>query len=231
MRNDYDITFNLESNENPPKFFDDMDYFTSLFTDINEETLEKFLEEIKDWNKIKKYSYKFVHPIKKKFIGPDRVNLNEVYSFYFISPKLFVVEIHSYGSGFPFADTFVSITQYRFNSNYKYNQNEGIFKFTTSCSLMFTVLFKKSCLFSGKIEDEGLKESEEVLKYGSYEKIKTILEAHNENFNQMFIKLNDENMRKTTSRFCSDIQLMANEQPEIEINEDLSNEIEPHSGQ
>ena len=184
-----------------PKFFEDTENFLSLFSNIEEDNLNEFLDDISKWPKMFKFSYKFMHPIKKKIVGPDKLSLKEVYTCYFVSPKLFIVEVTCYGYNFPYSENFVTFSQYKFNTNYKFNQNEGIFKFNTSITLMFQIHFVKSCYFSGLIESEGYKESEENLRFGIYEKLRKVLDNQTENFNQHFSKLNDENIRRTTSQF------------------------------
>ena len=49
LRNDYDIKFeNLTMSENNkiPAFFEDIDYFLSIFSNIEEENLIKFFDDI-----------------------------------------------------------------------------------------------------------------------------------------------------------------------------------------
>jgi hypothetical protein len=204
LRNDFDLTYERVTegiNSEIPKFFEDPEHALTLFSNIDEDSMTNFLEEIKNWPKMVKFYFKFIHPIKKKLIGPDKVTLREEFCVYFVSPKLFIVEITNYGFNFPYSDCFNTITQYRFNTNYKYSASEGIFKFNTTCTVMFQIVFVKSCFFKGMIEDEGYKESLENLKFKTYEKIKTVLDSEGQIFMELFEKLNEENLIKTKNNF------------------------------
>jgi hypothetical protein len=195
IRNDTDITSETSAQE-IPKFFKDLEYFLNIFANFEEEEMVSFLDEIPNWNKFYKYNYKLTHPIKKKMFGPDKVILKEDTVVYFVSPKLMIVEVISVGSGFPYCDTFINVTQWRFNTEYKYVSSEGTFKFETNVSCMFLINFLKSCMFKSVIESEGYKESEEALKGNNFEKIKCVLIPQEELFTQQFNKMAEENQRK-----------------------------------
>jgi uncharacterized cysteine cluster protein YcgN (CxxCxxCC family) len=230
LRNDFDLTYERVTegiNSEIPKFFEDPEHALTLFSNIDEESMTNFLEEIKNWPKMVKFQFKYTHPIKKKLIGPDRISFREEFCVYFVSPKLFIVEITNYGFNFPFVDCFHTVTQYRFNTNYKYNPTEGIFKFNTTCTVMFQIVFTKSCLFKGTIEDEGYKESFENLKFKTFERITEVLESQGKIFMEMFEKLNEENMIKTKNTLTSENNNFFNTEKSEEkiIQEDKMSEI------
>lgn len=199
MRNDYDLQFSFLDNTSEciPNFFQDIEQTISLFGNPEEESFETFLNDVSSWPKALRYHYNFMHPIKKKLIGPDRLRLKQEFNIYFVSPKCLIIEDIGYGYEFPYADCFVTTMQYRFDTNYKYSVNEGIFKFSTSFTCMFTMDFVKSCFFKGMIEDEGYKESLENVKFNTWEKFKTVLDSQTEVFKQHFEILSEENLRKT----------------------------------
>jgi hypothetical protein len=203
LRNDANIVFEQPS-LNVPKFFDDIEYTSSVFVNLEEEAISEFLNDIDNWpTQPTVFNYKFIHPIKKKFVGPDRLKLKDEYSIFFVSPKLLIIENINYGSDFPYADCFFSIVQYRFTTDYKYSSAENIFKFTTSMSVMFQIVFVKSCLFRSIIESEGYKESEENLRFNTCEKMKMVIEQQSEFFGQQFTMMNEEHLRKTNVKVFS----------------------------
>jgi hypothetical protein len=217
MRNDTNIIYELNSKE-CPKFYDDMEYMTSLFVNLDEETINEFLNDIEKWTtKSTVFNYKFIHPIKKKLVGPDRLKLKDEYNLFFISPKLLIIEIISYGSDFPYADCFIPIVQYRFNTEYKYSANENIFKFKTDITISFKIEFVKSCLFKSIIESEGFKESEENLRFNTYEKMKTVIDKQAEYFNEHFVKMNEEHLRKATGK----LTLLMGKEVQDEVEDDV----------
>ena len=181
-------------NTKTPQFYDDIEYFMSLFLNFDQEiNVKAFIDEIDNWPKIMKIIKSSLnHPMKKKMFMPDYVTLNDQMKLFFISPKLFIAEIVNHSSGFMYSDTFHTITQYVFETNYVYDYKEEIFKFNTNVSVHFTTEFTKSCLFKSMIESEGHRESEENLKHITFEKFKIVFNAHTDLFNEKFAKLNDE---------------------------------------
>lgn len=196
LRKDYDMTFENNKKVTIPTFFADLDYTLCKLSCFSEENLNEFLEESKTWStEPMTYTYKLTHPIKKKMFGPERVNLTDNYNIFFISPKMFVVEEHSNSAGFTYCDYFVSMTQYRFYCDYKYDIKENSFKFNTKMSIGFQIHFLKSCMFKGMIETEGAKESEESIRFNIFEKINLVVEGQNPIFNEYFKKMTEENLQ------------------------------------
>ena len=214
-RNDKDIKliFDKPKEENGvenlevPKFYSDIDYACNLFTDVKEEDLNELLEEIPKWPKSTTYEIHFIHPLKKMIIGPDRITMKNKYITHFVSPLCFIVDMLSYGSDFPFAETFVSMSQYRFNTVYKFNQNSGLFEFKTSISIYFNIKFIKSCLFEGTVKSEGYKTSEEDVRFFVFENMKSISDSQSSQFQEMFTQLANENLRRSLYKFKGDVNI------------------------
>lgn len=215
-RKDTDLVLDIDKDNNEiPLFFSDLDYNLSLFGDFDRNELETFLLDIPNWAKVSKYRIQLVHPIKKYFIGPDKVSLDDRYYVYYISPKCLVVDDLSYGFGFPFSDTFVSITQYRFHIDYEFNERKGRFQFKTKCTISFLVKFVKSCIFAGKIAESGYETACEGIKFYMFEKIKIVIDNQSNIFNDMLNKLSDDTIQRKV--IC---EKEANDDEDIEENDD-----------
>ena len=202
-RNDKDIKLIKKEGEenNVPKFYSDIDYVCNLFTDIKEEELNELLKDVESWPKSTSYEIDFIHPLKKMIIGPDRITMKNMYTTHFVSPLCFVVDMMSFGSDFPFADTFVSMSQYRFNTEYKFNQSTGAFSFKTTVSMYFNIKFIKSCLFEGTVKSEGYKTSEEDVRFFVFENMKNISDSQSPQFQEMFNQLAGENLRRSLDKY------------------------------
>lgn len=204
-RGDINVSMKKEGNmNNIPKFFEDMDYANNVFSSIEEKELELFLSEVSTWPKVATYEINFVHPIKM-IVGPDSITMRNVLNIYFISPTQLIIDYHSYGSNFPFTDCFVSIIQYCFNTEYKFNLMKGIFEFNTYCSIYFNITFIKSCIFESTVKSEGYHTTEEETKYKVYESMKLTMENECANYNEMYIKLCNENIRKNLHKYSANL--------------------------
>ena len=196
-RNDMNIVVDIDEEFfKSPQFFNDIDYVINLFTNYDKNELSSLLSSINEWPDVFKYRIQLTHPIKKYFIGPDRVNLDDRFVVYFISPKCFIVDDCSYGVGFPFSDTFVSITQYKFDSEIRFDLNKGKFVFETRCSIRFLVKFIKRCLFEGKVAEAGYEAASTDIKFFIYERMKTVIDNQGEMFNEMYDKMNDDSIQR-----------------------------------
>ena len=196
-RNDKNIVVSTdEIYKEIPEYFKDFDYVISLFSNFNKEELIDFIDSVKLWPDIFKFRVQLTHPIKKYFIGPDKVNLDDKFTVYFISPKCFVVDDCSYGVGFPFSDTFVSITQYRFETDITFNAHKGKFEFNMRCSIRFLVKFLKSCMFERAVSEAGYNTASTDIRYFIYEKMKTVVDNQGKMFSEMFDKIADENIER-----------------------------------
>ena len=183
-----------------PRFYEDLDYSVNLFSDINEKDLTELLDSVDEWPTTKTYEIHFIHPVKM-FIGPDRITMRNCIHTHFISPKCFVVDLMSFGSDFPFADCFVSMTQYRFVTDYKFNRNTGMFNFKTTATINFNIKFIKSCLLEGTVKSEGYKTSEEDMKFSVYENMKNACEKQSTKFVEMFTQISSDYIRKSLHKY------------------------------
>lgn len=228
-RNDMNIVVDIDEEFNKsPQFFNDIDYVINLFTNYDKNELSSLLSSINEWSDVFKYRIQLTHPIKKYFIGPDRVNLDDRFVVYFISPKCFIVDDCSYGVGFPFSDTFVSITQYKFDTEIRFDINKGKFVFETRCSIRFLVKFIKRCLFEGKVAEAGYEAASTDIKFFIYERMKTVIDNQGEMFNEMFDKMNDDSIQRLiriNENFGFNEEEEDNNEEEEENNDDNDNKV------
>jgi len=200
-RNDSNIQFidmkdNENNIENVPLYFSDTEYTLSLLSTFNKDDLDKFINDIQSWKHIYQYTYKYIHPIKKYFIGPDKVGENDNIKIYFISPKLLIVDLLSKGSDFPYCDTFIPITQYRFETNLKFNEKKGKFEFETKFSSYFICNILTSSMFQSTLESTANTQAHDSIVYNFLDKIKTISENQSQLFIEMFDKVSDETIQR-----------------------------------
>ena len=153
-RGDYNLNVIYDKYEidKIPKYFNDLNYVNNLFNNYNKNDLDLFLRQIDTWYKSFSFQLHFIHPLKKLMIGPDKITIKDVAIIYFISPTDLIVDYHSYGSDFPFAEKFVSSSQYRFHCDIKFNKNIGRFTFKTSA-----IVYNKITIVSETYFEEILK--------------------------------------------------------------------------
>lgn len=194
IRKDYDISFTKPPEENwddqIPTFFKEKinrvninkpECFFSdeVFKDIGK-FKKVFLEDFSnleldlnsdDKNKKNTQSYKFnlVHPIlKKRFMGPSKLNIEDIYKVFFISPKCFIVDNYSYMSGFMMMDCFYSVMQFKFETDYEFSstQNGNIIYLTnkTKLTISFGIEFIKPTMFKQKIIDNAIEDTNDSVK-------------------------------------------------------------------
>lgn len=195
------LTYNEEQNEKIPHYFSDLDYSLDLFSNFDENELTSFLEEINTWEKKISFELNFVHPIKKMIIGPDRVTMKDIITVYFISPTDLIIDYHSYGSDFPYIDTFVSISQYRFHTDILFNDKKGRFDFKTQCKVNYLIKMVKSCFLESKLKSEGYKTNRDEIIYKVFEPMKDLLATESESFYDMYIKVFEDNIRRTLHNY------------------------------
>ena len=143
-----------------PKFFNDFSYVNNLFyRPNNPNNLNTFLDEVlSEWKNTFSFELQFQHPLAKfnlGGLGGNMITMKDVPKIYFISPTDLVVDHHSYASDFPLADVFVSISQYRFHCDIKYNIKKGNFEFKTSLIVYNTIKLVKECLLQKTIKNEA----------------------------------------------------------------------------
>ena len=213
-------------NKNIPKFYSDRDYSKYLFSELNENDLNEFLNDINNWTTDPTvFEVNFIHPLKKMVVGPDRITMRNIMNVHFISPLSFELDYQSFGSNFPFTDCFVNLSNYQFTGEYKFNQKKGIMEFKTFITTRAEIVFIKRCLFESMVKSEGYKTIEQDMKFSTFDKIKTTMEQYSIDEYEMFIKLSEENIRKNLYKYKGD-NIDFEEEKEIEEDNNNNNENE-----
>ena len=194
IRNEYDCIFNNEKfNENQiPNFY--KNYFNSYknYKNLNNlNSIKNLINEcLNEYPKNLSYTYKYKHPIPKPvFMGPKLLECEDIYNFFFISPKMFIVEIKTNSAGFMLLDSFYTLTKYVFEWNF--DDENDISDFNTVLNSYFTITFIKDIWFKKQVEGNGYPENED------YEKnfiLKNYIEELSLHFNDVEkIYLNENN--------------------------------------
>jgi len=183
LRGDYNLDVIYDRNEidKVPKYFNDFHYVNNLFNNYNKNDLDLFLREIETWYKTFSFQLHFVHPLKKLMIGPDKITIRDVAILYFISPTDLIVDYHSFGSDFPFADNFVSTSQYRFHCDIKYNKNLGRFTFKTSAVVYNKVTLLSESYLEDILKIEANKNNKIELQIHTWEPFRIVVETESKN--------------------------------------------------
>lgn len=99
------------------------------------------------------YKYECIHPCKKVFMGPDKLNVKDEYRIILENKNLLYVEITNYLSGFMLMDTFFTRTLYT------YEQTENGVKL----SVRLYIEFVKACPMKTLIEKNGINQIDEAV--------------------------------------------------------------------
>ena len=183
LRGDYnlDVIYDKYEIDKIPKYFNDFNYVNNLFNNYNKNDLDLFLNQIETWYKTFSFQLNFVHPLKKLMIGPDKITIRDVAILYFISPTDLIVDYHSYGSDFPFADNFVSTSQYRFHCDIKYNKNIGRFVFKTSAMVYNKITLLSESYLEDILKIEANKNNKLELQIHTWEPFRIVVETESKN--------------------------------------------------
>ena len=181
MRGDYNLVllYDKLDIDKIPKYFNDFDYVNNLFNNFNKIDLDVFLKGIEAWTKTFQFQLNFVHPIKKLTIGPDKITIRDVVIIYFISPTDLIVDYHTFASDFPFAETFVSSSQYRFHCDIKFNKNLGRFNFKTSAIIYNKVTLLRPFSLEEMLKNEAFKNNKRELQVNTWEPLRIVIEEAN----------------------------------------------------
>ena len=160
-----------------PKYFNDLDYVKHLFNDFNEKELNSFLNEVDNWKNTFKFELQFVHTLNKVNIAKNKITMKDVARIYFVSPTDLIVDYHSFASDFPMSDKFISITQYRFHCDIKFNSISGKFEFKTSAVVYNKLQLIKKTVLENELINIANKNNEEELKINIWDSFRFIIES------------------------------------------------------
>ncbi len=228
-RGDFDLSINIEKDydKDIPDYYKDCDLGNTLFSEIDETNLDNLLKEVENWStNFTEYEINFIHPMKKMMIGPDRITMKNVYKIYWISPMSFNVDMLSFGSDFPYADTFVTCNHARFFTDFKFNQKTGLFNFKTYLNINSQIYMLKSCVFESMLKVEGYKNIEQDTKFSTAENMKIVSENYSQEELEMFVKLSDEKIRRIIHKYKGENVNVENIEENDENNENNENNKE-----
>jgi hypothetical protein len=204
------------------------DFIYKLFS--QQENLENFikrdLKESVSFSQIE-FKYNYTHPIlKKKFMGPSKLEVEDCFKVYFISPKCLIVEVFSYLSGFMMMDTFYSILQYKFDSSFDYSTEESRLKFNTKVTISFGIEFIKDSWFKTKILNEALADMDESVKNSMMPFITKVMdsqkEVHAKNY-KVFLLNSIKNEFIESSQIRGEYEIIEEIKNEKDVNENENN--------
>ena len=113
------------------------------------------------------------HPIlKKRFIGPEQLDVTDRIKIFFVSPLCLVIEVTSSMSGFMMMDTFQTTMRYTYQSEPIMNSK---IEYQTKLSVEFTIEFVKDTWWKNKITSEAVSDNSELVKETMVPLIKTVL--------------------------------------------------------
>ena len=175
------INYSEKDLKNVPKYFNDFNYVNNLFyRPNNPNNFNNFLDEILlEWKNTFSFELEFRHPLIQFNIGCNIITIRDVPKIYFISPTDLIVDYHSYASNFPLSDVFVSISQYRFHCDIKFNIKKGKFEFKTSLKVYNTIKLVKECILQKTIKNEADITNKKELQIHTWKPMKNTIENAN----------------------------------------------------
>jgi len=231
MRGDYDLVllYDILDIDKIPKYFNDFDYVNNLFNNYNKNDLDLFLKSIETWTKTFKFGLSFVHPIKKLMIGPERISIRDDAIVYFISPTDLIVDYHTFCSDFPFAETFVSSSQYRFHCDIKFNKSLGRFTFKTSAIVYNKVTLLRAFTLEDILKSEANKNNKIELQINTWEPFRIVVETESKEneiaANKIFLKNLKNTIFSYSDKKPEDYDIESMEESSSSDNEGINEQI------
>ena len=202
MRGDKNIKIIFSPNDlkQVPKYFDNFNYVNNLFNNFNENDLIRFIEEIEQWKKIFSFELQFVHPLNNN-IGQNQIEINDVAKIYFVSPNDLIVDYHSYADNFPLSDTFVSISQYNFHCDIKFDKNRGRFSFKTSAIVYNKLQIIKENIIQNVIKKEANNINSVELPIHTWKPLLSIIGEESKKNKVISDKIFKDHIRQTLNKY------------------------------
>lgn len=164
IQQNYNISFNkidLEKwNSKIPKYIKNPENYL-LSTLESAEGINDYLEN-SPYEMIE-YKYIYTHPIlKKQFMGPSKLEVDDLFRIYFVSPLCLIIEIEGHLSGFMLMDTFYTILQYKFD--FIPSLENGRIVYNAKISANYQLEFTKTNMFKDKVKTQSTAEIENTVK-------------------------------------------------------------------
>jgi hypothetical protein len=178
-----------EDNSNIPEYFDNGDYVMDLFCSFNKNEFESLLNEVQNWP----YKYEYNCFGLNKLVKNEKADL---YTIYFISPTLLILDIIGYSTGLKYYNNFIPIYRYRFDSSFKFNKKRGKFDFVTKLTVLYEIIHLPNCILSNNWSNQILNESEEWFKKIIIPNLVNIVESYAKIFSDIYEKMTEEIFQK-----------------------------------
>ena len=165
-RKDFNVTIKKEENlfEKVP----------TEYTDDNELLNEKNFHDTNSMQSIE-FVITCTHPIlKKRFIGPEQLEVTDKIKIYFVSPLCLIVEITSSMLGYMMMDTFQTTMRYTYHSE-PFINDDKVVEYSTKLSVEFSIEFVKDTWWKNKITSEAVNDNRELFRETMIPLIKTVL--------------------------------------------------------
>ena len=144
------------------------------YTNENELLNEKNFHDTNSMQSIE-FVITCTHPIlKKRFIGPEQLDVTDRIKVYFVSPLCLVVEITSSMLGFMMMDTFQTTMRYTYQSE-PVITDDKVVEYSTKLSVEFAIEFVKDTWWKNKITSEAVSDNSELVKETMIPLIKEVL--------------------------------------------------------
>ena len=208
---------NNNDKSNIPEYFNNDDYIMDLFCSFNKNEFENLLNEAQNWPH--KYEYT-CHGMNKSISTKNEKE--DIFTIYFVSPTLLILDIIGYSSGIKYNNNFIPISRYRFDSTIKYNKNKGKFDFITKLTILFEVIFLPNCILSGNWTNKIFNKSEELTKNLIFPNLINIVDSYVQIFSDIYEKMTEEIFQKKIKMK----QNMITGEYEEEILDELSEDLE-----
>jgi hypothetical protein len=119
-------------------------------------------------------------------MGPSKLEVEDIFKIYFVSPNCIIAEVFSYMSGFMMMDTFYSILQYKYDITYNYDETNGRMIYDAQLSINFGIEFIKDNWFKTKILTEAQADVDEFIKMTMIPNIIKVSTSQAEKYNKKF---------------------------------------------
>ena len=195
------ISYNQNELKEVPKYFDDFNYVNDLFNNFNEKDLNLFINEIEHWKKTFSYELKYTSSLKINE-GQKEKDINDVVKVYFVSPNDLIVDYHSYHKdNYPISDSFVSISQYNFHCDIKFDRNRGRFAFGTSAIVYNKIQMKKRNIIQNDINESLSNENKVEFVENIWNRLLNVIREESNKNKIISDKIFKDHIRQTLNKY------------------------------
>ena len=173
-----------------PNYFINGDYVLNLFSSYEKEKFENLFNESQNW--IYKYEYN-CYGMNKKI---KKNSKSDLYTAYFISPTLLILDVVHYSSSDNFINNYVPIFRYKFDSSIKFNEKKCKFDIETKLTVLLDIFFSMNCILSNEERNKIYKKYKEKFRDWVLGKLIDVLNNYSNEFKDNYEKISEENIFK-----------------------------------